>query len=387
MQRQDQRQIRGLKLSQHMRLSLDLLAMDAGRIRRRLRLEASRNPFLVLSEPAESISARQALLGQIGLLRLAREQAELARALVHCLDDHGLLAEPLAEIAGWLEVPVPRIEALLPVLQELEPPGVFARDLPEALALQLRARGRLDPMIGRLLTRLDLVAARDIAAIQAFCGCDAEDASDMIADLHSLSPVSLGDDTPELIAPELLLTADGGLRLLDAPSAMFEGTAGAAATDRQAALARALVAGCNARQATLLRVARLMVATQAGFLLHGRAPRPLTLGDLASRSGLARSTISRCIAGVAMQAPRGTLFLRELLLAPASPDNPELGPRQLRQALQDVIATWPDGLRLSDAALTEELARRGIHLARRTVAKYRADLGVPGWNRGRNIQG
>ena len=87
-QRAEQRQVRGLALSQQMRLSLDLLRMDAGRLRRRLRLEAARNPCLELVEAPEVIGPRQALLAQVGLMRLTAAEADLARALVHCLDDH-----------------------------------------------------------------------------------------------------------------------------------------------------------------------------------------------------------------------------------------------------------------------------------------------------------
>ncbi|KAB2677758.1 MULTISPECIES: RNA polymerase subunit sigma-54 [Brucella/Ochrobactrum group] len=378
MQSQEQRQIRGLALSQQMRLSLDLLRMDGARLRRRLRLEAARNPCLELIEAADALSPRQALTDQIGLLRLSGADAGLARALVHCLDDHGWLVDPLPEIAGWLDVPDARIEALLPVLQGLEPPGVFARDLAESLRLQLRARGRLDPMIERLLGRLDLAAAGDLAAIQAHCGCDGEDAAGMLADLRALSPYPLAEGAVPAAPPELEWTPDGGVRPLDAPALGLrpEGRAG------DTALARALVSACQARGASLLRIASAMAEVQAGWLRGEGALRPLTLSDLAARLGLAKSTISRAVAGVAMRSPRGTVPLRRLLLAPASPRNPGIGREGALAALRGLIAEWPAGQRISDAALTQALMGQGVTLSRRTVAKYRAELGVSGWGRG-----
>ncbi|RQP07051.1 MAG: RNA polymerase subunit sigma-54 [Paracoccus sp. BP8] len=373
MQNQQQRQIRGLALSQQMRLSLDLLHMGGARLRRRLRLEAARNPCLELVETPEALTARQALAAQIGLLRLTRHEADLAQALVHCLDERGWLADPLPEIAGWLAVPAARIEALLPVLQGLDPPGIFARDLAECLRLQLRARGRLDPMIERLLQRLDLAASGDLAAIRAHCGCDAEDAAGMLADLRALSPFPLSEDMTPPMAPELELTADGRVLPLDAPAPTLRAGAGAAG---QAALARALIAGCEARGASLLRIASALAEAQADWLRGQGALRALTMAQLAGRLGLATSTVSRAVAGVAMRTPRGTVLLRQLLRIPASPRNPDLSRGEAQEALRRLIADWPAGQRISDAALAQRLAGQGIALSRRTVAKYRAEMGL-----------
>lgn len=220
MQRHELRQTGALALSQQMRLSLHLLHMDGDRLRRRLRYEVSVGAGLALSdlaEPAPSVSARQALLAQVGLLRLDADQARIARGLVHCLDDHGWLSDPLPEIAGWLGCPPAMIEALLPRLQTLEPAGVFARSLPEHLRLALQARNRYDPMIAALLERLDLAAAADLPGIAALCGCDTEDAADMLADLRGLAPCPLSDQPP-LPPPELELDAQGGLHHLLHPN-------------------------------------------------------------------------------------------------------------------------------------------------------------------------
>lgn len=368
-QRAEQRQVRGLALSQQMRLSLDILRMDGGRLRRRLRLEAACNPCLELNEPPEVIGPRQALLVQVGLMRLTAAEADLARALVHCLDDHGWLCDPLPEIAGWLNVPPARIEALLPALQGLDPPGVFARDLAESLALQLRARGRFDPMIARLLARLDLAAAGDIAAISAHCGCDAEDAGGMLDDLRALAPWPLAEGPPAA-PPELELAADGSLRHLFQPEITLR--AGQSGADAVASLMAALAG----RTQTLMRLARAMADAQAAWLL-GRGPlAALTMTALAQALDLDKSTVSRAVAGVSLRTPRGVVELRALLPLPVSPRNPGLTQDAARQALRQVLADWPKGLRVSDAGLARALAAKGVVLSRRTLAKYRAAMGI-----------
>ncbi len=368
-QRAEQRQVRGLALSQQMRLSLDLLRMDAGRLRRRLRLEAARNPGLELVETPEVIGPRQELLAQVGLMRLTSDEAALARELVHCLDDHGWLCDPLSEIAGWLGLPPARIEALLPRLQQLDPPGVFARDLGESLRLQLQARGRFDPMIARLLERLELAAAGDLAAICAHCGCDAEDAAEMLADIRALAPWPLADGPPAA-PPELELGDDGSLRHLGWPDISLR------AGDAGQGTAAALMAALAGRAQTLMRIARVMADAQASWLRGKGGLVPLTMTALAAQLDLDKSTVSRAVAGISLRTPRGVLELRALLPLPVSRRNPGLTPEAARAALQQVLADWPAGQRVSDAGLAEALARRGVLLSRRTLAKYRAAMGI-----------
>ena len=375
MQRQEQRQIRSLSLSLQMRLALDVLHMDTGRLRRRIRLELARNPALACIDPdllPQAEDARAALIAQIGLLRLPAGQMRIARELAHCLDDRGLLVDPLAEIAGWLGTTLAVLQKLLPHLHQLEPPGVFARDIAECFRLQLRARNRLDPWMERLLDRLDLVAANDLSAIAAFLGADHEDAREMIADIRALSVAPfLGSAEPEGPPPELELTAEGVLRLGTMQRLVLrdgEGNAEARIS------ARNLVAAVEGRAATVLRIGAALVDFQLPWLLGNGARRPLTMTALSAQLGLSKSTVSRAVAGVAMRTPDGIVYLRELLKTPVSPHNPDLDRETVAKTLCNLMDNWPGTGRMTDALLVKELAVRGIYLSRRTVAKYRLEL-------------
>lgn len=373
--RQDtsQRQIGKLALSQKMRLSLEVLRMDAGRLRRRLRLELARNPALSCADPdllAQSQDARAALIAQIGLLRLPDGQLRIARELAHCLDDRGLLADPLAEIAGWLGTTPAVLQDLLPHLQQLDPPGVFARDIGECFRLQLQARNRLDPWMDRLLDRLDLVAAEDLSAIAGFLGTDHEDARDMIADIRALTPAPLGTVTQDAPPPELELTAQGVLR----PGPMLAlGMTEVADVDARAA-ARDLMAAVDSRAQTLLRIGTALVERQRPWLLGQGPLRPLTMTALGAELGLSKSTISRAIAGVVMRTPAGLVRLRDLVRSAPNAQNPDLDRDRVLWILSRIIAAWPAGQRRTDERLADELAARGIRISRRTVAKYRLAL-------------
>lgn len=369
-----QRQVGKLALSQQMRLSLSVLRMDSGRLRRRIGLELARNPALACLDPdrlARDDGPRAALAAQVGLLRLPPERMRIARELVHCLDERGLLADPLAEIAGWLGTTPAVLEDLLPLLRQLDPPGVFARDIAECFRLQLRARNRLDPWIDRLLGRLDLVASGDLPAIAAFLGTDHEDARDMLADIRALSPAPLAGAEPAGPPPELELTAEGVLRPGAMPRLALREDQGDAPAR---ASARELIAAVDGRAVTLLRIGAALAETQAPWLLGRGALRPLTMAALGARLGLSKSTISRSIAGTAMRTPRGVVALRDLLRAPASARNPDFDRASVLRALDQLIRDRAEGRRPPDARLAEALAGQGIHLSRRTVAKYRHEL-------------
>ncbi|MGE0733156.1 MAG: hypothetical protein AB7P50_00210 [Alphaproteobacteria bacterium] len=119
-----------------------------------------------------------------------RDPAERAVAwhLLEALDPNGYFIGDLAATAARLGCAPARAEAVLLILQQFDPPGVFARDLKECLALQLRDRNRYDPAMEALLSNLDLVARRDIARLTRLCGVDETDVTDMIAEVRALNP-------------------------------------------------------------------------------------------------------------------------------------------------------------------------------------------------------
>src|SRR5690606_23374740 len=103
-------------------------------------------------------------------------------------DEAGYLQADIGEIAGRLGWPATDVARVLSELQLLDPPGIFARSLGECLAIQLRARDRLDPAMASLLDHLDLLARRDLASLKRLCGVDAEDLAEMIMEIQALDP-------------------------------------------------------------------------------------------------------------------------------------------------------------------------------------------------------
>jgi RNA polymerase sigma-54 factor len=139
--------------------------------------------------------------------------------------------------------------------------------------------------------------------------------------------------------------------------------------------ARWLTRGLSIRYDTLLRTARAIVERQAGFLAQGdEAMAPLTLKEIADAIGMHESTVSRITTGKYMQTPRGTFELKHFFAVRLEGANVS-GPA-VRAMVRRLIDSEPAGKPLADEAIAGLLARQGIHIARRTVAKYREQLDI-----------
>lgn len=413
---QKQSQTQKLALTQTMRSSLALLEMGPEELAETIRREQSRNAFL-RSVPSSipgggdfdnsDLRARDteldALERQIGLIRLSRRQAELALGLLHSLDDHGLLQDTPREIARFLNCHEAELSELIPILQKnIEPAGLFARSLVECFRLQLEARNRFDPLIEALLGRLDLIAKQDVDAICAECGVDAEDAIDMLQDIRSLNPAPLRrrpemsetPAAPELIIkeePEGSLTVElneAALPSVLTDDALFSTTL-ASETDGHAKSyyrdcyrgAGNMVRAMQKRANTLLATGKAIAERQQKFIRTGRErdKLPLTIEHLASQIGMNKSTVSRALKHCSIMTDRGTLPAHEFLARALTPDGQHDKTRdQALRRLSLLIKTEDPRNPSSDDQLARQLKNLNFDISRRTVAKYRKTLGIPG---------
>src|SRR2546427_120474 len=134
----------------------------------------------------------------------------IAVDLLDLLDEAGYLRGELDAVAPRLGCAAAEVERVLARLQEFDPPGVFARDLAECLALQLRDRNRLDPAMQSLIDNLPLLAARNATALMRVCGVDAEDLAEMVAEIKSLDPrPGFAFDPPlaQPVVPDIIMRA------------------------------------------------------------------------------------------------------------------------------------------------------------------------------------
>jgi len=344
---------------------------------------------------------REHLIEQIGADLPDLADRAIAFHLLDQLDEAGYLRGGLEEAAARLGCPSARAERVLARLQEFDPPGVFARDLAECLALQLLDRNRLDPAMQKLLDNLPLLAARNIAGLMRICGVDAEDLAEMVAEIKSLDPRPGHAFDPPLaqpVVPDIImrpnpdgswaveLNADTLPRVL-VNNRYYARISSAARskeereylTDRLQA-ANWLVKSLHQRATTILKVASEIIRQQDGFFRHGvQALRPLILRDIADAIGMHESTVSRVTTNKYVATPRGLFELKYFFTSSiaASRGGESHSAEAVRFRIRGLIDGEASDETLSDERIVELLQQEGVEIARRTVAKYREAMRIP----------
>ncbi|SCY48261.1 RNA polymerase factor sigma-54 [Microvirga guangxiensis] len=348
-----------------------------------------------------TLAGAQSLTGyleaQLNMASADPASREIGRHLIHSLNDAGYLTETLEDLARRLNVPLDRAEAALRLVQSFEPSGIGARNLQECLEIQLRERNRLDPAMQLLLSRLDLVARQDYAALEISCGVDREDLIDMLAEIRRLEPkpgLSFTAAPIDVLVPDVLVRsgADGSFILElnpdTLPRILFNRTyyaevAKAVRKDDDKSFlsdclqsASWLTRSLDQRARTILTVATEIVRQQEGFFHKGIASlRPMTLKSVAEAVGMHESTISRVTANKAIGSG-GVTYPMKFFFNAATGEG-EHAARAVRHRIRQLIeAETPDHV-LSDEALAQRLKAEGIAAARRTVAKYREAMRIP----------
>jgi RNA polymerase sigma-54 factor len=344
---------------------------------------------------------REHLIEQIGADLPDQADRVIALHLLDQVDEAGYLQGGLDGAAERLGCAPARIERVLARLQEFDPPGVFARDLAECLALQLRDRNRLDPAMQRLLDNLPLLAARNAVALMRLCGVDAEDLTEMVAEIKSLDPrPGFAFDPPlaQPVVPDIVMRAqrDGGwaveLNVETLPRVLVNNryyarisratlskTEREYLTDRLQA-ANWLVKSLHQRAITILKVATEIVQQQDGFFRYGvQSLRPLILRDIADAIGMHESTVSRVTTNKYIATPRGLFELKYFFTSAiaASRGGDAHSAEAVRFRIRSLIDGEPSDGTLSDERIVELLQRDGVDIARRTVAKYREAMRIP----------
>jgi RNA polymerase sigma-54 factor len=256
-----------------------------------------------------------------------------------------------------------------------------------------------------LLDNLDLLARRDMRGLMERCGVDAQDLTDMICEIKRLNPKPAAQyETEPLqpLIPDVLMralpkTADGtnDWMLEINPETMprllirrgFHARMAASASretksflTEQMQGATWLVKALESRAQTILRVSAEIVRRQDGFFRHGISHlRPLTLRDIAAEVELHESTVSRVTSNKSIATPRGIFELKFFFTTAIAGANGETHSAEtVRHRVQALIAAEESRLILSDDAVAQILQKEGIDIARRTVAKYREALRIPG---------
>ena len=325
----------------------------------------------------------------------------IGQYLIDLVDESGYLSGDLDAAAEKLGTDKSEIEAVLSILQKFDPPGVFARDLAECLAIQLKEQDRFDPAMQALVLRLDLLARREFTTLKKICGVGDEDLADMIAEIRRLNPkpgLAFGSALVQPIVPDVFvrpapdgawiveLNSDTLPKVLVNQSYYAEVSATARRDTDKSYLVECmqsatwLVRALDQRARTILKVANEIVRQQDAFFAHGvEHLRPLNLKTVAEAIGMHESTVSRVTANKYMATSRGIFELKYFFTSAiaAAHGGEAHSAEAVRHRIKQLIDTEGSSDVLSDDTIVEKLRDAGIDIARRTVAKYREAMRIP----------
>ncbi len=368
---------------------------------------ASDDDFDPQERNTASLSLQDHLRAQIAGMRLSPEDFAALHVLIESLDGDGYLADTLEDIAAHLaenddesrQALQERLQCALKWLQSLEPLGVGARDLPECLTLQLRAKPRCEAQAIAIIVakhHLDLLARRDLKRLLAVTGADEELLKAAQALIVSCEPKPGRPFTraeANIIIPDVIVQKAGRgwkvvlnpdvmpkLRINDFYAQAIKGQRNGAGAPMSARLqeARWFMKNIQQRFDTIARVSQAIVERQKGFFTHGAiAMKPLVLREIADELGLHESTISRVTTAKYMASPMGTYELKYFFGSGLTTEaGGNASSTAVRALIKQLVAAEPADKPLSDNQLAEMLAEQGITVARRTVAKYREALKI-----------
>jgi len=346
---------------------------------------------------------------QLAMMTLTEEEARAARAIVGSLDDDGFFCVKLEEIAQISGTDVPTVERALTMVQQLDPPGVGARNLAEALHIQLDSLGLDEPLLIRIAeSYLDDVASSHYRKVARALRVDEAEVRRLVELLRQLNPRPAGafspGPSPGYIVPDVTLRRfdDGWVIIPNSDavptlrvssryrSMLRDGSSADAETVRylkdHIRSAEAFIRNVDRRKDTVSRIAEIILEVQHEFFEDGKGPlRPLRLEDVAVEVGVHLSTVSRGVTGKYMATPYGMFELKHFFSGGyRTSTGMDVAATSVKVRLRDIVAAEEPAHPLSDQRLADLLSDEGIPVARRTVAKYREELGIePSWARKR----
>ena len=342
------------------------------------------------------------LLWQLELENLDMRTTAIGQAVIDAINDDGYLTDDTFAIQATLAPDVvadeEEIEAAIQLVQRLDPAGVGARSVSESVLLQLAQMDPSTPYLELARTiaaeHLELVAARQTSELKRQLQASEEDVEEALLLVRACHPrpgASIHAPAAEYAIPDVFVRRSDNRWIveLNASATPFvrvnqSYAASLGRGDRFSLLraqlqeARWLVRSLEIRNETLLKVAEAIVERQTGFLDRGEEfMRPMVLRDIAEAIGMHESTVSRVTANKHMHTPRGIIEFRYFFSSHVDGDDGERSSTAVRAMIRRLIAGEVAEKPLSDNQITNILAKDGIKVARRTVAKYRDAMSIP----------
>lgn len=362
-------------------------------------------------------SFSQSLLEQLGYRNLTDHQRTVATFIIGSLDDDGYLRRDIESLVDDLafragvEATAEEVEDMLKVIQQFEPSGVGARDLRECLLIQLEDKKRtpsVENAIKVVDTQFEAFKNRHFQKIMARLHLSEDEMKAVMEEIRHLNPAPGGDiddsynDQAQQVIPDFRLEYEHGELILSMPrfsipelrinhkySEILEtGRMSNSRADKDAAAfvkqkidsAKWFVEALRQRQNTLESTMRAILDYQREYFMDGdeSSLKPMVLKDIAERTGFDISTISRVVNSKWIETHFGIFPLKYFFSEGLeNSDGEEVSTREIKKVLKDLVDSEDKHNPLTDDELVDALSSKGYKVARRTIAKYRAQLDIP----------
>ncbi|UCE68036.1 MAG: RNA polymerase factor sigma-54 [Candidatus Zixiibacteriota bacterium] len=340
------------------------------------------------------------LFEQLGYARMTEEEVEIGAYIIGNIDESGFLKHDIETIAEELQKDAGIVKKILEQIKKFDPPGIGSRDLRECLLAQLEEQGLKDSLVWELVDKhlysLDKKSVSQLARITSTTPDRVQAALDIIRGLSPRPAQGRFAAPAAIVVPDLIVEKidddyivfhnDKNLPRLrinqNYRSLIKRGNKTPADTKKyvreKLEQARWLINAINQRRSTMIRVMEAIVDQQRDFFEHGEDHlKPLTMEQIADIVGMNVATISRVASGKYVQTPLGVFEIKYFFNTGVSTSGGEdLSKRVVKNKIQQKISEENPAVPLSDQEIANILKEEGIKLARRTVTKYREEMGI-----------
>ena len=354
----------------------------------------------------DGVSVQSHLEEQLNLIHLSPCDALIAEAIVDGIDGEGILTIPLEDVLESIpseyECEIDEVEAVLHLIQHLDPVGIASRNLQECLVIQLKQLPAETPWRAQALSiveeHISSLANRDYALLIRKTRLKETELQAVIALIQSLNPrpgASIATTNTEYVDPDVIVNKKEGrwvvelnpksaprVRVNSEYASMIkraDNSSDNTYLKNHLQEARWFIKSLQQRNDTLLKVSTKIVEFQRGFFEYGaQAMKPLVLHDIAEAVDLHESTISRVTTQKYMHTPAGVFELKYFFSSHVSTHTGgEVSSTAIRSLIKKMVSEENSRKPLSDSKLAKMLAEQDIKVARRTIAKYRDSLMIP----------
>jgi len=344
-------------------------------------------------------SLQEHLMRQVELSDIDEKVAEALTYLIGSIDDRGFLTLNLPDTAFQTDHTLEELQDAAQMLATFDPTGIGSPDIKSCLLAQLSANGRENSLAARIIrNHFDLLSRRRIPELSRKLGASPDDIQTAIEEIGKLDPAPgrrFAEDTNRVVEPDVTITKVDDEWKIDLnsdyiPRLRISNTyreliaKGTLSKEEKEYLKERMKSGkflidsIEQRQRTIEKITREILKAQSAFFDHGISQlKPLTMTQIADIVGVHETTVSRAIANKYINTPHGIFDFKYFFTTGyRSAEGDSVSNTSVKEIIADLIAVEDRALPFSDQTIVKKLQDKGLKLARRTVAKYREELGI-----------